>query len=214
LIALGGWGLTGQACTATSRVIAVGRVAEPLIEALKKEATLRVPGNGLEPNVKMGPVVSESQLATDMSYLDVGREEAELVAGGRHLSGLLLEPALFVGVAPQHRIAREEIFGPVIGVITVSDLDEAIAVANDSEYGLSAGICTNDMRVANHFIDRVEAGVVKVNQATTGLELQLPFGGMKSSSTGTFKEQGRTAIDFYTRVKSVYLRYGDIPSPT
>jgi aldehyde dehydrogenase (NAD+) len=209
LVAVGGWGLTGQACTATSRVIAVGRVAEPLIEALKKEAASRMPGNGLDSNVKMGPVVSEGQLATDMSYLDIGRKEADLVAGGRLIRDLLLEPALFVGVEAKDRIAREEIFGPVIGVIAVADLDEAIAVANDSEYGLSAGICTNDMRVAHHFIDRVEAGVVKVNQATTGLELQMPFGGTKSSSTGTFKEQGRTAVDFYTKIKSVYLRYGD-----
>ncbi len=209
LAAAGGWGLTGQACTATSRVIAVGRVLEPLVEALKREAASRAPGNGLSPDVRMGPVVSESQLETDMGYLDVGRKEADLVSGGRHLRDLLLEPALFVGVKGTDRIAREEIFGPVIGVIAVADLDEAIAVANDSEYGLSAGICTNDMAAAHHFIDRVEAGVVKVNQPTTGLELNMPFGGVKSSSTGTFREQGRTAVDFYTRIKSVYLRHGE-----
>jgi len=209
LVALGGWGLTGQACTATSRVIAVGKVLEPLVEALKREAQARTPGNGLLPEVRMGPVVSDSQLATDMSYLEVGRSEAELVTGGRLVHDLFLEPALFVGVQPNDRIAREEIFGPVIGVIGASDLDHAIAIANDSEYGLSAGICTNDMAAAHHFIDRVEAGVVKVNQPTTGLELNMPFGGMKNSSTGTFREQGRTAVDFYTRVKSVYLRHGE-----
>jgi aldehyde dehydrogenase (NAD+) len=157
----------------------------------------------------MGPVVSEGQLATDMSYLEVGRKEAELVTGGRLVRDFLLEPTLFVGVKPQHRIAREEIFGPVIGVIAVSDLDEAIAIANDSQYGLSAGICTNDMAVAHHFIDRVEVGVVKVNQPTTGLELNMPFGGIKNSSTGTFREQGRSAVEFYSRTKSVYLRYGE-----
>jgi aldehyde dehydrogenase (NAD+) len=209
LAAVGGWGLTGQACTATSRVIAVGRILEPLVEALKHEAASRAPGNGLDANVKMGPVVSDGQLTTDMSYLDIGRKEAQLVTGGRLVRDFLLEPALFVGVKPEHRIAREEIFGPVICVIAVADIDEAVAVANDSQYGLSAGICTNNMRVAHHFIDRVEAGVVKVNQPTTGLELQMPFGGIKNSSTGTFKEQGRTAVDFYTRTKSVYLRYGD-----
>jgi alpha-ketoglutaric semialdehyde dehydrogenase len=208
LAAVGGWGLTGQACTATSRVIAVGRVLDALIEALKREALSRAPGNGLSPDVKMGPVVSESQLATDMSYLEIGRQEAELVTGGRNFRDLFLEPALFVGVKQNHRIAREEIFGPVIGVIEVADLDEAIAVANDSEYGLSAAICTNDMAAAHHFIDRIEAGVVKVNQPTTGLELNMPFGGVKNSSTGTFREQGRTAVDFYSRIKSVYLRYG------
>jgi aldehyde dehydrogenase (NAD+) len=212
LVAQGGWGLTGQACTATSRVIAVGRVLEPLIDALKREAIARAPGDGLMPDVRMGPVVSESQLATDISYIDIGRKEAELIIGGRVVNGLFLEPALFAGVSPQHRIAREEIFGPVIGVIAVADLDEAIDVANDSEYGLSAGICTNDMAAAHHFIDRIEAGVVKVNQPTTGLELNMPFGGTKSSSTGTFKEQGRTAVDFYTKTKSVYLRYGEYRS--
>jgi aldehyde dehydrogenase (NAD+) len=209
LAAAGAWGLTGQACTATSRVIAVGRVLEPLIEALKREAISRSPGNGLDSNVKMGPVVSESQLASDLRYLNIGRKEAQLVTGGLVVRDFLLEPALFVGVKPQHRIAREEIFGPVMGVIAVADLDEAIAVANDSEYGLSAGISTNDMAAAHYFIDRIEAGVVKVNQPTTGLELQMPFGGIKNSSTGTFREQGRTAVDFYTRSKSVYLRYGE-----
>jgi alpha-ketoglutaric semialdehyde dehydrogenase len=214
LIAVGGWGLTGQACTATSRVIAVGRVLEPLVEALKREAATRVPGNGLSAEVRMGPVVSESQLATDLRYLEVGRDEAELVTGGRLVHDLFLEPALFVGVQPQDRIAREEIFGPVIGVIAADDLDAAIAIANDSDYGLSAGICTNDMAAAHHFIDRVEAGVVKVNQPTSGLELNMPFGGIKSSSTGTFREQGRTAVDFYTRTKSVYLRHGEYrPAP-
>jgi acyl-CoA reductase-like NAD-dependent aldehyde dehydrogenase len=211
LVAVGGWGLTGQACTATSRVIVVGPILGPLIEALKGEAAIRTPGNGLESSVRMGPVVSEGQLATDMSYLEVGRKEAELVTGGRLVRDFLLEPTLFVGVKPQHRIAREEIFGPVIGVIAVSDLDEAIAIANDSQYGLSAGICTNDMAVAHHFIDRIEAGVVKVNQPTTGLELNMPFGGIKNSSTGTFREQGRSAVDFYSRTKSVYLRYGEYP---
>jgi alpha-ketoglutaric semialdehyde dehydrogenase len=212
LVAQGGWGLTGQACTATSRVIAVGRVLEPLVEALEREAIARAPGDGLAADVKMGPVVSEAQLATDISYIDIGRKEAELITGGRVLNGLFLEPALFAGVSPKHRIAREEIFGPVIGVIAVTDLDEAIAVANDSEYGLSAGICTNDMAAAHHFIDRIEAGVVKVNQPTTGLELNMPFGGIKNSSTGTFREQGRTAVDFYTKTKSVYLRYGEYRS--
>jgi aldehyde dehydrogenase (NAD+) len=96
-------------------------------------------------------------------------------------------------------------------VIAVSDLDEAVAIANDSQYGLSAGICTNDMAVAHHFIDRVEVGVVKVNQPTTGLELNMPFGGIKNSSTGTFREQGRSAVEFYSRTKSVYLRYGEYP---
>ena len=209
LIAMGGWGLTGQACTATSRVIAVGASYEPLLEALKAEAASRQPGNGLEPNVRMGPAVTESQLETDLRYIELGRSEATIVTGGRHLEGLLIEPTLFADVDPHDRIAREEIFGPVIGLIRAKDVDEAIAIANDSDYGLSAGICTNDMALAHHFIDHVEAGVVKVNQPTSGLEHQVPFGGIKSSSTGTFREKGRTAVDFFTRTKAVYLRYGE-----
>ncbi len=211
LIAQGGWGLTGQACTATSRVIAVGKVIEPLVVALQAEAASRVPGNGLDADVRMGPVVDENQLKTDLGFLESGRREATLAIGGRHLGHLLVEPTLFVGVDRGSRIAREEIFGPLISVIEARDIDEAIAIANDTEYGLSAGICTNNMAVAHHFIDQIEAGVVKVNQPTSGLEHQMPFGGVKSSSTGTFREQGRTATDFYTRVKSVYIRYGDLP---
>jgi aldehyde dehydrogenase (NAD+) len=211
LIAQGGWGLTGQACTATSRVITVGKVLEPLVDALKLEALARSPGNGLDPNVRMGPVVDENQLSTDLGFLESGRRDATLAVGGRHLNNLLVEPTLFIGVDRGSRIAREEIFGPVISVIEARDIDEAIAIANDTEYGLSAGICTNNMAVAHHFIDGIEAGVVKVNQPTSGLEHQMPFGGVKSSSTGTFREQGSTATDFYTRVKSVYLRYGDYP---
>jgi alpha-ketoglutaric semialdehyde dehydrogenase len=209
IAAAGGFGLTGQACTATSRVIAVGKVAAPLIEALMAEVSRRVPGDGLDRDAKMGPVVSEAQLRTDLDYLRIGAAQgARLVAGGVHRDGLFLEPALFADVRPEHRIAREEIFGPVIGVIAVDNIDEAVAVANDTEYGLAAAICTNDLRLAHHFADRIQVGVVKINQPTTGLELQMPFGGIKASSAGAFKEQGRAAIEFYSRVKAVYLNYG------
>ena len=210
IAAAGGFGLTGQACTATSRVIAVGKVVEPLIEALAVEVARRRPSDGLDGDAKMGPVVSEAQLGIDLDYLRIGvAQGARLVAGGRHRDGLFLEPALFADVRPEHRIAREEIFGPVIGVIAVDDFEEALAVANDTEFGLAAGICTNDLRLAHRFADRIQAGVVKINQPTTGLELQLPFGGFKASTGGSFKEQGRTAVEFYSRVKSIYLNYGD-----
>jgi aldehyde dehydrogenase (NAD+) len=205
IAAQGGFGVTGQACTATSRVIATSGAHDRFVDALVREADAWQPGDGLAAETKMGPVVDGSQLRTDLSYIDVGKTEgAELVTGGVS-DGLFLTPAVFTGVDPEMRIAREEIFGPVIGVLEVGGLDEAIALANDSEYGLSGGIVTNDLRAALRFADEAEIGVVKVNRPTTGLDLNAPFGGVKRSSSGTFREQGNVAVDFYTRLKTVYL---------
>jgi len=205
IAAQGGFGLTGQACTATSRVVATRGAHDRLVEALLQEAAAWRPGDGQLPETRMGPVVDESQLRTDLSYLEIGRAEgAELVAGGE-VESLFLEPVVLTGVAPSMRVAQEEIFGPVIGVIEVADFDEALAIANDSQYGLSGGIVTNDLRAAMRFADEAEVGVVKVNRPTTGLDLNAPFGGMKRSSSGTFREQGNVAVDFYTRLKTVYL---------
>ncbi|MEZ5098926.1 MAG: aldehyde dehydrogenase family protein [Thermoleophilia bacterium] len=205
IAAAGGFGLTGQACTATSRVIATRGIHDRLVEALAKEAAAWQPGDGLLPETRMGPVVSEGQLESDLSYLEVGRQEgAQLVAGGAQQENFLA-PAVFAGVTPTMRIAREEIFGPVIGVIEVASLDEAIGLANDSRYGLSGGIVTNDLTAAMRFADEADIGVVKINRPTTGLDLNAPFGGVKESSSGTFREQGTVAVDFYTRLKTVYL---------
>lgn len=213
VVAAGGFGLTGQACTATSRVIAIGQIAEPFIEALVREAAHWEPGDGLADGTRMGPVVSDTQLKTDLEYVRVGVSEgASIIAGGKQRHELFLEPTIFADVRPDQRVAREEIFGPIISVLRADDLEEAIAIANDTAYGLTAGICTNDLRAAHHFVDRVQVGIVKVNQPTTGLELQVPFGGTKASSTGTFREQGRAAIDFFTRSKSVYLNYAGTQS--
>jgi aldehyde dehydrogenase (NAD+) len=126
------------------------------------------------------------------------------VTGGGN-EGLFLTPAIFAGVRNSMRIAREEIFGPVIGVLEAADLDEAIELANSSDFGLSGGIVTNDLAAAMRFADEAEIGVVKVNRPTTGVDLNAPFGGVKSSSSGTFREQGTVAVDFYTRLKTVYL---------
>ncbi len=203
--AQGGFGLTGQACTATSRVICTSAAHDRFVEAMATEAEAWRPGDGQLPETKMGPVVDDSQLRTDLSYLEIAREEgAELVTGG-DCGGLFLCPAVFTGVTPGMRIAREEVFGPVISVLEVADLDEAIALANDSSYGLSGGIVTNDLRAAMRFADEAEVGVVKINRPTTGVDLNAPFGGMKQSSSGTFREQGSVAVDFYTRLKTVYL---------
>ena len=205
IVAQGGFGLTGQACTATSRVIATSAGHDRFVEALVKEAGDWAPGDGLLPETKMGPVVDDGQLRTDLDYIGVGGAEgAELVAGGS-TDGLLLSPTVFAGVRPEMRIAREEIFGPVVGVLEVADLDEAIALANDSTFGLSGGIVTNDLKAAMRFADEAQIGVVKVNRPTTGVDLNAPFGGVKDSSSGTFREQGSVAVDFYTRLKTVYL---------
>jgi aldehyde dehydrogenase (NAD+) len=153
----------------------------------------------------MGPVVDEAQLRTDLAYLEVARSEGVEVVGGGQSGDLFFEPAILTGVTPRLRVAQEEIFGPVVGVIEVSGFDEAMAVANDSQYGLSAAIVTNDLRAAMRFADEAEVGLVRINRPTTGLDLNAPFGGIKRSSSGTFREQGNVAVDFYTRLKTVYL---------
>ena len=214
LVAVAGFGLTGQACTATSRVIVERSVLEPFLEKLSAKARAVVVGHGLTDGVTMGPAVSESQLRTNLDYLDIARSEgARLVTGGRpladgpHAHGWFMEPAVLADVHPSSRLACEEVFGPVVGVIAVDDFDQAIAVANQVEFGLSASLVTRDFARAMRYVDRIQAGVVKVNQVSTGLALQAPFGGVKGSSTDSFREQGLAALDFYTRSRTVYLDY-------
>ena len=149
--------------------------------------------------------------ATDLSYVQIGKDEgATLLAGGERLTkaGFFMQPTVFDGVRPTMRIAQEEIFGPVIGIIRAKDFDEALGIANDIGYGLSAGVVTNDLRRAFQFANRIEAGIVRVNEPTTGPALNAPFGGFKHSSANTFKEQGQAAIEFYTRTKTVYIGHG------
>ena len=205
VVAQGGYGLTGQACTATSRVIATPGAHDGFVDALTRAASAWAPGDGQEEGVKMGPVVSDSQLETDRSYMEVAREEGAQVATGGTSEDSFFQPTVLTGVSQTMRVAREEIFGPVISVLEAADLDEAIAITNASPYGLTGGIVTNDLRAAMRFADEADVGVVKVNRPTTGLDLNAPFGGYKQSSTGTFREQGSTATDFYTRVKTVYM---------
>ncbi len=210
LAVAGGYGLTGQACTATSRVIVEESIAEPFVDALTQAArTLKV-GDGLTQGVQMGPASSRGQLETDLDYIAIGKQEgAKLVAGGQQISdqGFFLQPTIFDQVEAGMRIAQEEIFGPVISVLRVRDFDEAVEKANGISFGLSAGVVTQNLNQALTFADRVNAGVVKVNEPTTGLALQAPFGGFKHSSANTFKEQGPAAIEFYTRTKTVYVGY-------
>ena len=210
LTVMGGFGLTGQACTATSRVVVEEAVADAFVAALAEAARGLKVGDGLADGVQMGPAVSADQLETDLRYIEVGRGEgAELVTGGERIAGEghFVQPTVFDRVTTTMRIAQEEIFGPVVGVIRVPGFEEAVAAANAIEFGLAASVVTRDLGKALTFADRVEAGVVKVNEPTTGLALQAPFGGFGHSSSSTFKEQGAAALEFYTRTKTVYVTY-------
>ena len=219
LTVAGGFGVTGQACTATSRVIVEDSVADKFAAALTDAArSLRV-GNGLESGVQMGPAVDRSQLETDLEYIAIAQKEgAKLLAGGSRASdpstgsgqrgGYFVQPTVFDDVDVSMRIAQEEVFGPVIGIIRARDFDDALEKANAIEFGLSATVVTNDLQRAFQFANRIDAGVVKINESSSGLALQAPFGGFKHSSANTFKEQGPAAIEFYTRTKTVYVGHG------
>jgi 2,5-dioxopentanoate dehydrogenase len=211
LTVAGGFGVTGQACTATSRVVVEDSVADAFAAALTDAArNLRV-GNGLESGVQMGPAVDQSQLETDLDYIAIAQKEgAKLLTGGSRAAngGYFVQPTVFDGVDVSMRIAQEEVFGPVIGIIRARDFDDALEKANAIEFGLSATVVTNNLQRAFQFANRIDAGVVKINESSSGLALQAPFGGFKHSSANTFKEQGPAAIEFYTRTKTVYVGHG------
>ena len=214
IVAKAGFGLTGQACTATSRAIVEQSVLQPFTEKLAAKAQALKVGNGLAPGVEMGPAVSKQQLAGNLEHIDGALGQgAKLICGGQRIAGgscdhgFFMQPTVLGNVTPEMSIACEEVFGPVIAVIAAPDFEEALSIANRVDVGLSASIMTRDLRKAMLYADRIEAGVVKVNQISTGLALQAPFGGVKKSSTDSFKEQGASAVDFYTKVKTVYLDY-------
>ena len=200
---------TGQRCTASSRLIVTQGIHDRFVAAMVERMKTLVVDNALEPGVHIGPVVDRNQLNQDLSYIEVGRSEgASLAFGGRELQrktpGFYLEPALFTGTTNAMRINREEIFGPVATVIAVKDYDEALAVANDTPFGLAAGICTGSLRHAAHFRKHSQAGMVMVNLPTAGVDYHVPFGGRKGSSYGP-REQGRYAQEFFTTVKTAYV---------
>ncbi|GAB2680747.1 aldehyde dehydrogenase family protein [Thalassiella azotivora] len=206
IIAAGGFSLTGQACTATSRVYVTPGVHDAFVEALAKEAAAFQPGDGLAEGTTMGPVVSDDQLSTDLGAVERARGEgATVVTGGEVPDGAFFAPTVLTDVAHDSYVATHEVFGPVVAVMGVADYDEGVARVNDSQYGLTAGICTTNLRYAHDFADRAQVGVVKINRPTTGLDLNVPFGGVKDSSSNTFREQGATAIEFYTWGKTIYL---------
>ncbi len=203
---------TGQRCTASSRLIVTAGIHKQFVEAMvARLRTLKV-GDARKPGTDIGPVVDASQLAQDSRYIAIGREEgAELVFGGEAMEtdadgrpGYYLQPALFTGATNAMRISREEIFGPVACVIRADDADHALALANDTEFGLSAGVVTTSLKQANHFKRHLQAGMVMVNAPTAGVDFHVPFGGRKGSSYGP-REQGRYAAEFYTTVKTAYI---------
>jgi aldehyde dehydrogenase (NAD+) len=200
---------TGQRCTASSRLVVTEAIHDRFVDALTRRlATVKV-DNALAPGVEVGPVVDRPQLETDLEYIGVGQKEgATLAAGGervtRSTDGYYLSPALFTGATNAMRISREEIFGPVACVIRARDYDEALAIANDTDTGLSAGIVTTSLKHASHFQRHAQFGLVMVNLPTAGIDYHVPFGGRKASSYGP-REQGRYAAEFYTTVKTSYI---------
>ena len=209
----GGFGTTGQRCTAASRVIVHEKVHDRFVEQFVTRAKALRVGDGLDPQTQMGPSISDKQLQKVMSYVEIGRKEGATVAcGGRRLNegdwqhGYFHEPTIFTGVTPQMRIAREEIFGPVVSVIKCSGLDEAVAITNDVVYGLSASVYTQDINRAFRAMRDVYTGIFYVNAPTIGAEVHLPFGGTKATGNG-HREAGLAALDVFSEWKSVYVDF-------
>ncbi|WP_435180915.1 aldehyde dehydrogenase family protein [Halorussus sp. AFM4] len=213
IVGVGAFGTTGQSCTACSRAIVHEQIYDDFVEAITEYAESLDVGPGLD-DPDMGPHISADELDSTLDYIEIGKQgNARLTTGGSRLTGdryddgHYVEPTVFADVDNNARIAQEEIFGPVLSVIQVSDFEDALATANDVDFGLSASIVTRDHAEAETFTEEVEAGVAKVNEKTTGLELHVPFGGYKQSSTNTYREQGDAGLDFFTSVKTVYDNY-------
>ena len=219
-IVQGAFGSTGQRCTATSRVVVDRAVAAELTERIVARAREMKVGDGLDPSVQMGPAVDESQLKTDLDYIAIAQAEgARLCCGGQRLTegdltkGWFVEPTVFDDVTPEMRIAREEVFGPVLSILTVDGYEEAMAVANGVDFGLTASIYTRDSSLAMRFVDDAEVGMVHINQPTIGGEAQLPFGGIKSTGVGD-REMSVEGINFFTELKTVFFDYTGVVRKT
>lgn len=207
---------TGQKCTATSRAIVDRRIVGEFTERLGQRIAALTVGNGLDGATQVGPLINAAAAEAVASEVARARDEGtELVTGGQrldagdHARGHFLAPALFRDVSPLSRLGQDELFGPVLGVIPVDGMDEAISVANNVRYGLSASLFTRDLTRAMTFIQEIQAGIVHVNSETAGAEPQVPFGGYKGSSSYS-REQGKAAREFFTQLKTVYLD----PSPS
>lgn len=212
----GAFGTTGQRCTATSRLILQASIYDRFREMVVERAKGLKIGNGLDESVEMGPLVSEGQRKTVHHYVEIGKAEgAKLICGGEPLGGgeynkgYFYPPTIFENVTPDMRIAREEIFGPVLSIIKVRDFDEAIEVLNNTAYGLSSSIYTRDVNLAMKAIERIEAGITYVNAPTIGAECHLPFGGVKETGNG-HREGGWTAYEIFSEIKTVYIDYSGV----
>lgn len=201
---------TGQRCTASSRLVVTEGIHDRFVDQVTDTLKALVVDDALKPGTQIGPVVDEKQLVQDLDYVRVAQDEgARLHWGGERLNreteGFYMQPALFTETDNAMRINREEVFGPVASVIRVKDYDAALEVANDTAFGLSAGICTTSLKYAEHFQRQSQAGMTMVNLPTAGVDYHVPFGGRKGSSYGS-REQGRYAAEFYTTVKTSYVR--------
>ena len=199
---------TGQRCTASSRLIVQAGIHDKFVEACIERLKGVVIDDALKSGAQIGPVVDQSQLDQDLKYIQIAKDEGgKLVFGGtllkRDTPGFYLQPALFTETSNAMRISREEVFGPVANIVRIKDYEEALAVANDTEFGLSSGICTTSLKYATHFKRNSEAGMVMVNLPTAGVDYHVPFGGRKGSSYGP-REQGAYAKEFYSSVKTAY----------
>lgn len=199
---------TGQRCTASSRMIVTEGIYDDFVAAMTKAVSALKVGDARDASTQIGPVIDERQLEKDLEYVEIAKAEgATLACGGERLDGkgYFMSPALFTDTRNDMRINQEEVFGPVATIIKAKDYDEALELANDTEFGLSAGICTTSLKYATHFKANVKAGMVMVNLPTAGVDYHVPFGGTKGSSYGS-REQGRYAAEFYTTVKTSYTQ--------
>ncbi|HET6198914.1 MAG TPA: aldehyde dehydrogenase family protein [Candidatus Acidoferrales bacterium] len=211
----GGFGTTGQRCTAASRVAVHKKVYKEFVDKFVARAKKLRVGDGLQPNIDMGPAINETQLQTVMKYVEIGKQEgAKIATGGNrlnkgaHAKGWFHEPTVFIDCDPKMRISQEEIFGPVVSVIPMNSLDEAIEIANGVKYGLSSSIYTRNVNDAFRAQRDLDTGIVYVNAPTIGAETHLPFGGTKQTGNG-HRESGAPALDFYSEWKTIYIDYSD-----
>lgn len=211
--AQGAFGSTGQRCTATSRAIVMRSVADAFVAKVKEHAEALVVGDGLDEATGMGPSVDQGQFDTVLEYLKIGKDEGatlvtggERLSGGAHDNGFYAQPTIFDHVAPTMRIAREEVFGPVLSVLRVDSFDEALDVANDVDFGLTSSLYTNDPNLWFRFVDEIETGITHLNSPTMGGEAQLPFGGIKATGVGA-REMSEAGIHFFSEEKTVYADY-------
>lgn len=200
----------GQSCTGTSRVIVPKNIAKTVTSKLVEKATAIRVGDGFDESMENGPVANEAQLRKYLHYVDIAvKEGAKLECGGKRLlgegkdKGYFVAPTVLSGVTPEMTIAQEEVFAPVVAIMEVDSFEEAIAVANQTDFGLSSAIYTTNLQKAHEFVRRIETGVTHINIPSNHYENQLPFGGKKNSSIGP-REQGSTALDFWVDTKAVY----------